>query len=244
MPESPRRPHAALDRAGRRVKAEKILRILSRAGLPGRPLRVLEVGTGSGAIASYFAIDSGLACDVDAVDVLDQRVVFDGYRFTRVDGTGLPFEARSFDVVISNHVIEHVGPLESQRAHLTEIARVLREDGVAYLASPSRWQVVEPHFGILFLSWLPRGWRSPYLRWRIGMEYDCEPLRQPEIEALFHASGLRFRDECRAAVFEIRRERRAHPLLEVAARMPDWLFRSLRPMCPTHVYLLFREHGR
>lgn len=239
-----RRPHAALDHASRRAKAQKILRILDSAILPRRRLRVLEVGTGSGAIASFFALESGLDCHVDAVDVLDQRVALDGYRFTRVEGTDLPFEAESFDIVISNHVIEHVGGLDSQRAHLTEIARVLRNDGVAYLASPSRWQVVEPHFGVMFLSWLPSGWRSPYLRWRTGTEYDCAPLGMAEIESLFTAAGLRHRDECLAAVAEARREGGVNLLLEAVARMPGWLFRLLRPMCPTHVYLLFRERGQ
>src|SRR5450432_1725879 len=94
-----RQPHAMLDPEERRSKAEKIRHLLALSDLRDRSLRILEIGTGSGAIAHYFATCSGLDCDVEAVDVIDQRRVTDGYRFHLVDGVRLPFEAASFDVV-------------------------------------------------------------------------------------------------------------------------------------------------
>jgi methylase of polypeptide subunit release factors len=49
-----RLPHAVLDLPSRRWKAMKIERLL---GLDdsGAPVRMLEIGTGSGGIAAYFA---------------------------------------------------------------------------------------------------------------------------------------------------------------------------------------------
>lgn len=51
----------------------------------------------------------------------------------RVDLQDLPFDAASFDIVIANHVLEHVTLLDSATA---EIARVLRPGGVAILQTP------------------------------------------------------------------------------------------------------------
>ena len=51
----------------------------------------------------------------------------------RVDLTAMPFEDASFDLVIANHVLEHVE--DDQRA-LAEIARVLKPAGHAILQTP------------------------------------------------------------------------------------------------------------
>src|SRR3546814_5478078 len=70
----------------------------------------------------------------------------EGYAFQVVDGTTLPYSNDTFDIVVSNHVIEHVGNADAQRHHLDEIRRVLAPDGVVYFAAPNRWRLVEPHF--------------------------------------------------------------------------------------------------
>lgn len=138
---SARLPHAVLDLPSRRLKGLKIERLLELPDRP-QPIRMLEVGTGSGGIAHYFGTHEQLRCDVDAVDVHDNRLVSEGYRYHQVDGTQLPFADQSFDVVLTNHVIKHVGDEQAQRAHLSELRRVLRPDGVGYLAVPNRWMLV------------------------------------------------------------------------------------------------------
>ncbi|MGH8399236.1 MAG: class I SAM-dependent methyltransferase, partial [Gammaproteobacteria bacterium] len=148
-----RLPHAVLDLASRRLKGLKIERLLDLPSRP-QPLRILEVGTGSGGIAHYFGTHPQLHCEVDAVDVHDNRLITEGYRYQQVTDTRLPFIDESFDVVLSNHVIEHVGGEQAQRAHLAELHRVLRPEGIGYLAVPNRWMLVEPHYKLAFLSWL------------------------------------------------------------------------------------------
>src|SRR3546814_18660903 len=97
----------------------------------------------------------------------------------------LPFADDSFDVVLSNHVIEHVGEQPEQLAHLSELRRVLTPGGIGYLAVPNRWMLVEPHYRLAFLSWWPHAWRSPYLRlMRKGKFYDCEPLQLGQLETM------------------------------------------------------------
>lgn len=219
---------------------------LIRQGLPCRVLRCLEIGSGSGYLAAYLALSSGIECEVDAVDVLDQRQVSDGYRFHKLTGTVLPFPPDSFDVVISNHVIEHVGGSAEQLEHLREIARVIRPDGLAYLASPSRWQVVEPHYRLAFLSWLPRPLRSPYLRRFRGVPfYDCEPLDCTEIEGLIRAAGLFSRRAVSDALRSLKDSAQHRSMLvRVVSCFPGSLIRVLSRASPTHVYLAARSPER
>lgn len=236
-----RQPHAVLDLASRNWKALKIERLL---GLQSRrqPLRLLEIGTGSGGIAHYFATRASLRCEVDAVDVVDNRLIRDGYRYQRVDGVKLPFDADTFDVVISNHVIEHVGDEQAQRQHLREIHRVMRSDGVGYLAVPNRWMLTEPHYRLAFLSWLPRSWRSTYLRWSgKGDFYDCEPLELGELERMLEVAGLSYRNLCIEGWREtLAIERPLHWSNRLLLRIPDRLLRPLRPIIPTLIYRLHR----
>ena len=235
-----RQGHAVLDVGSRNAKARKIEALLGLTPT-GQPLRMLEVGTGSGGIAHYFGTHTGLRCEVDAVDVTDTRQIHDGYRFTQVQGVDLPFPDGHFDVVISNHVIEHVGDSIAQRRHLTELRRVLRSDGVGYLAVPSRWQVVEPHYRLAFLSWLPQAWRTPYLRLRHrGSHYDCRPLAVPQIEALLRESGFSFVQQHGRALrltFEIERPR-ALVYRAVFRWLPESLYATLRRTFPTLIYTI------
>lgn len=234
------RGHAVLDLESRDAKARKIERLLSLA--PGSSaLRVLEIGTGSGGIAHYFGTHPRIACEVDSVDVDDSRQIRQGYRFSLVNGPQLPFADNSFDVVISNHVIEHVGDPKMQQIHLTELRRVLAPSGVGYLAVPSRWQLVEPHYRIAFLSWLPERWRTPYLRLRgRGHEYDCRPLSVAQLEGKLRHAGFGFvQQHGRAlrATYELERPAAAEYTL-LLKHLPDWFYAALRRLFPTLIYTL------
>ena len=240
-----RHPHAALEGGGRRVKALKIERLMGLRPPVGRPLRLLEIGCGSGAIAHHFATRPGFAYEVHAIDVVDQRQVTEGYAFHLVEGVALPFEDACFDAIISNHVVEHVGERDAQHGHLAEIARTLRPDGVAYLATPNRWQLVEPHYHLAFLSWLPRALRTPFLRiCGKGEYYDCEPMRMRELEQLLDAAGLVGTNLCVPALRDVLRHARTGGLFaRVLGMVPDGLLHRLRNGSPTHVYLLRHKAG-
>lgn len=232
-----RQPHAVLDLPSRRLKGLKIERLLDLASRP-QPFHLLEVGTGSGGIAHYFGTHEYLRCEVDAVDIHDNRLIAEGYRYHQVQGTQLPFADQSFDVVLSNHVIEHVGDEQAQRAHLAELRRVMREDGVGYLAVPNRWMLVEPHYQLAFLSWLPHAWRTPYLRaMRKGELYDCEPLQMGQLESLLAGAGFRHENLCinaLRATFEIERE--ASIANRILHHLPDGMFKPWRRIIPTLIY--------
>ncbi len=186
--------HALLDVLSRRTKAAKLIDVLQHDH-PLRGARLLDIGTGSGTIAAELAAAVGQDGNVMSVDVSDVRVERNGYEFTLYEGHRLPFDGASFDVVVSNHVIEHVGDREAQRGHLREIARVLVPGGTLYLAVPHRWQLVENHYRLPALSWLPQRMADAYVRGTgRGERYDCRPLGRRELRDLLAEAGFDPRD--------------------------------------------------
>ncbi|RIK20139.1 MAG: class I SAM-dependent methyltransferase [Anaerolineae bacterium] len=57
-------------------------------------------------------------------------------------GEGLPFADDSFDLILSNEVLEHVA---DDRACAAEMARVTRPGGRIVIFAPNRWYPVEQH---------------------------------------------------------------------------------------------------
>ena len=232
-----RQPHAILDAQSRVLKARKIIEVVGRDRIADA--RVLDIGTGAGVMASELA---KFAREVTGVDVRDQRTTFDGYRFVQVEGTTLPFDDRSFDVVLSNHVIEHVGERDDQLRHLREASRVLADDGVCYLAVPNKWVLLEPHFRLPFLSWIPRSLRDPYVRLAgKGDFYDCNLPTRGVLERLFAAAGFSHRELTIDAMRAMDRIESPTGLTGSILRAPDGLLRLLLPVVPTMIYLLAKR---
>ena len=119
--------------------------------------------------------------------------------------------------------------------------RVLGPAGVGYLAVPNRWQIVEPHYRLAFLSWLPQAWRTPYLRLRHrGSHYDCRPLTVPQLEALLRETGFSFAQQHARALrltFELERPH-ALAYRAVFKWLPDSLYAMLRRAFPTLIYTM------
>jgi ubiquinone/menaquinone biosynthesis C-methylase UbiE len=65
----------------------------------------------------------------------------------------IPFENQSFDFVNVCEVIEHV---EDPDKTLSEMHRVLTDNGKAYVSVPNRYCLRDPHFHLYFVNWLPR----------------------------------------------------------------------------------------
>lgn len=233
-----RKSHVVFD--ARALKAKKIEKILGLDSV-SCPIRLLDVGAGSGGIASYFSSHKSRLISVDAVDVADNREVKDGYRFHMVNDTTLPFPDATFDVIISNHVIEHVGNSENQRHHLSELRRVLKPGGIGYFAVPNRWMLIEPHYKLIFLSWLPRSWRSRYLQALRNIPfYDCEPLSLEQTEKLLRNSGFAYENRCLdalrlTATLELPKSSITRKFIEL---VPDQIIEMLKPSIPTLIYRL------
>lgn len=83
-------------------------------------------------------------------------------KFVQGDGTRLAWEDKTFDIVFSNSVIEHLGTRDNQVAFAQECRRV----GNGYwIQTPAREFPVEPHFLTLFLHWFSKPLRKRLLRY-------------------------------------------------------------------------------
>lgn len=238
--EAARRPHAAAEVQGRLLKARKIEIILGEDCLDAAS-SLLDVGTGAGITAWHFSQRGAGRLQVSAVDALDSRVIKEGYEFRQVVGVQLPYADRSFDIVVFNHVIEHVGGPGEQIAYLREIYRVLRPQGTVYFAAPNRWSLIEPHYRIPFLSWLPRRWASALVKhWGRGPDYDCTPLGAAGYRRLFRDAGFTYQDRAwEALAAMIRLETSAGgKVSSVIERLPGFVGAMFGWISPTQIYLL------
>jgi SAM-dependent methyltransferase len=87
---------------------------------------------------------------------------YPGLTFVKTDGSSLPFSDKSFDIVVSFAVIEHVGSRANQRAFIRELCRVGR---TCFITTPNRWYPVEFHTALPLLHWLPASWFRTILKW-------------------------------------------------------------------------------
>ena len=92
----------------------------------------------------------------------------DWIRHTLGDARTLPFGDRSFDVVFSNSVIEHVGTFADQMRMAREVVRVGRR---FFVQTPYRYFPIEPHFHVPLFQFFPLGVRAELLsRYDLGWQ--------------------------------------------------------------------------
>lgn len=164
---------ALADQAGRSRKAEKIKAVLRDEGiLPNKNVLILDIGCSFGIILENLIPEAGYGVGVD-IDHSVTRASAESSSFVQADGEYLPFVCNCFDVVICNHVYEHT---DNPERMLAEIERILTPAGVCYFAGPNKYDVIEPHYGLPFLSWLPGTLADFYLRMtRRGQAYTEVP---------------------------------------------------------------------
>ena len=106
--------------------------------LEDRPLRILEIGCGPGAMAGalrrWYPKAEIIGLDRDREFIRFAREHEPGITFLEGDATALPFPEDEFDITISNTVQEHVEP----SAFFGEQLRVLRSGGVCLVLSSRR----------------------------------------------------------------------------------------------------------
>lgn len=130
--------------AGTLLKRRRYRKLMALLPLPaGRKLRVLEVGCSSGSDMIQF-LEKDPRFEVWGVDIRPCRL--ERGHFVQADGAHLPFPDKSFDLVASVGLLEHIEPMEKLCRVIDEMDRVGR-----HLLSvvPSVSTVLEPHCGQL-----------------------------------------------------------------------------------------------
>src|SRR5262249_44348024 len=148
------------------IPSRTVLRYVERVrealGLARRDFTVLDWGCGRGQFVLYlrelgyatFGAEPSTAAIERGRAMLQQRGV-DVDRVIRPIRDGVvSFPARSFDLVISYYVLEHVQDLTRCAE---EIGRVTKPGGFGVHVYPGRWRPGEGHLSMPFVHWSPKG---------------------------------------------------------------------------------------
>jgi SAM-dependent methyltransferase len=125
----------------RNYELDAVLGVLPRGG------RVLEVGAGSGWQARRLAAQSFVVEAIDLADTIykEGRV----WPVQEYDGLRIPFPDKSFDIVFTSNVLEHIPHVETFQA---ELLRVLKPKGICVHVLPTatwRFWTTAAHYAAL-----------------------------------------------------------------------------------------------
>jgi len=110
---------------------------------PVQDKNILEVACGRGGFSRLLASKGAVVCGADfseaAIKIAKEKLlgdppVVDRVTYVQADAQNLPFDAGSFDIVISCETSEHV---PDPRAAVREMYRVCKPGGILYLTTPN-----------------------------------------------------------------------------------------------------------
>jgi SAM-dependent methyltransferase len=113
--------------------------------IPGRSLRILDIGCGTGATGAYL-LKQGIATWVAGVELMPEQgaraaLVLDQVVVGDIGEVDLPWPARMFDCVLAGDVLEHL-PAPAQV--LIRFKDLMKSDGVLVASLPNvrQWPVI------------------------------------------------------------------------------------------------------
>jgi 2-polyprenyl-3-methyl-5-hydroxy-6-metoxy-1,4-benzoquinol methylase len=227
-----------LDEPGRRAKAAKIAAVVQHfLGVPTLDgLTVVDVGCSGGIIASELAIRGArvIGIDIDIPGLAKARAEYgDQVGFLCADSERMPFANGSVDVLVCNHVYEHV--VDPDRL-FAELRRVVKPSGVIYLGLGNRLGVIEPHYRLPLLSWLPRSLAHRYVRATRRADHYHEAFKT-RLGLKRLCAGLCVWDYTYAVLGDARRFAANDVVPELVTRIPPRLLRLALPLIPTYIWV-------
>jgi ubiquinone/menaquinone biosynthesis C-methylase UbiE len=126
----------------------------------------------------------------DLGEVVSARQCYPRPCYAVFDGCHLPFPDKSFDLVFSNAVIEHVPGRQKQFAD-----EVMRVGKSWFVTTPNYWYPFETHYHLPFIQFLPRRLQREYNRLLgthipKGQVQDLALLSAGQLQRLFPTSRV------------------------------------------------------
>lgn len=176
----------SLSHKSRRKKFDLLLSVFH----PRPEDRVLDIGS-SGEVFLRYTFediypypDRIIGGGYDLQEVRSARQYYPRSRYAAFDGCALPFPDKSFDLVFSNAVIEHILGEGRQQLLAQEVMRVGKS---WFVTTPNYWYPFESHYHLPFIQFLPQELQRQYNR-LLGAHI---PKGQVQELALLSARGLR-----------------------------------------------------
>ena len=180
-------PDVQYNNISREMKGKKIVAVLNDfCDKELNTLSLCEIGCSTGIqtnyISKYFKYTIGVDIDSKAISYAKSIFSNNKLEYIEADSMNLPFQDGSFDIVVCTHVYEHV---PDPHKLISEIYRVLKNDGICYFAAGNRIQIIEPHYKLIFLSILPRKIANKYIHlFNKGNYYYERLLTLPSLRRL------------------------------------------------------------
>ncbi|MBU1076239.1 MAG: class I SAM-dependent methyltransferase [Spirochaetes bacterium] len=145
-------------------KAKKILAILKdyfKNMLSNKTC--LDIGSSSGIITNYLGayFKKTIGIDIDEHAIKKSKKLLPNVSLMVGDALNLSFQDNSIDVIICNHIYEHTPDANKL---ISEIYRVLKPKGVCFFGAGNKYWIIEGHYFLPFLSWLPKKLSHIYLK--------------------------------------------------------------------------------
>lgn len=120
---------------------------------------ILDIGSGKGGLLISAAKEGfdikGIEICKEYIDESLEKAEKEGVVIDvrQSFGEDIPFNDNYFDFLNLSEVIEHVNDPDKL---LEEMYRILKKDGKVYISVPSRFSVLDTHYKIYFINWMPR----------------------------------------------------------------------------------------
>jgi len=142
-------------------KLHSLIKYILQVTKGDRSIRILDYGSGKGQLITYLRL-LGYK-NVKGVDIKDKVLTdklnnmhtnlgLNGEVFFSYDGVSLPFDNTSFDLIVSQQVIEHVHNINQ---YFLECDRVLTHGGNLILDFPHRLVPFDTHTRMWFVHYFP-----------------------------------------------------------------------------------------
>ena len=172
-------------------------------------LNVLDLGCGFGEISLALARKAKKVTSVDRKD--EELAHIERWKnekqitnldIVRASAIDVPLQSHSFDLVLLNGVLEWIGHADSQgspeklqRQALQEVVRLLKPEGVLYLAIENRYYPPhlwsDPHTHQPLVSFLPRYLADKLSYMLKGQRYDVYTHSRRHLQTMLQDAGFR-----------------------------------------------------
>ncbi len=192
-------------------------------------------------MAQYFGKVIGMDTDQPAIRAAVDRRAKVQASFVCGSGLEAPFQDECFDVVICNQIYEHVPDPQQM---MDQISRILKKNGVCFFGAGNRFKVMEGHYFLPFLSWLPKPLADIYLRITgKGHNYEERHFSYFGIKRLVR--NFQIHDYTLDVIKAPERfsYMDTPKIIGFLSVLPRWFLALFLPLIPNYLFILTRKSG-